>query len=223
EREGWGSPNVWMGHAGMTGPFGYQHAETLARGGVGQAGVATEPFNAWIDDWSLRAWGDGLNQLDMQANGADSSYRLRLTSDGPLVMHGDQGYSEKSRQGQASYYYSQPFYRVNGEVDYQGKRYRVNGLAWLDREWSSQPLSAEQEGWDWFSLHLDSGNKLMLFQVRQKDGEHYRAGSLISRDGSVQTLRGDQIQLVELDRTRQTHGREVPTRWQVQVLDHGID
>ena len=27
----------------------------------------------------------------------------------------------------------------------------------MDREWSSQPLAPDQTGWDWFSLHLTSG------------------------------------------------------------------
>ena len=30
-------------------------AETFARGGVGQAGVNTQPFRAWIDDWIFEA------------------------------------------------------------------------------------------------------------------------------------------------------------------------
>ena len=32
----------------------------------------------------------------------------------PLVLHGEQGFSRKSERGQASYYYSQPFFTVDG-------------------------------------------------------------------------------------------------------------
>src|SRR5690606_18341615 len=88
---------------------------------------------------------------------------------------------------------------------------------------SSQPLSASQEGWDWFSLHLADGAKLMLFQVRQRDGAPYRAGTWISPDGRAQALQETQIQLREIARTRQADGRDVPTQWQVRVPDHGID
>lgn len=224
DEPGWGSPDLWMGHAGVTGPFGHRHGETLARGGIGQAGVETGPFRAWIDDWSLHASaGEGLGQLQMQAAGKDFRYRLQLTAEGPLVLHGEQGYSEKSGQGQASYYYSQPFYRVQGEIERGGERYRVNGQAWLDREWSSQPLAAGQEGWDWFSLHLDGGAKLMLFQVREAGGQHYRAGTWIAADGRAEPLRSGQIRLKELAWTRQESGRRVPTRWRVQVPAHGLD
>jgi predicted secreted hydrolase len=224
EVPGWSSPNLWMAHAALSGPFGHQYSETLARGGIGQAGVEVQPFRAWIDDWSLQGVaGQGLQQLQMQASGKDFRYRLQLHSDGPLVLHGDQGYSVKSGQGQASWYYSQPFYRVSGEIERNGQRYSVTGQAWLDREWSSQPLTAEQQGWDWFSLHLDSGTRLMLFQVRQSDGKPYRAGTWINADGRTESLQGDQIQLSEQAWTVQDNGRKVPTRWRVQVPDHKVD
>ncbi|OZI19162.1 iron ABC transporter permease [Bordetella genomosp. 9] len=215
DQAGWESADVWMAHAALTDAAGHQFAEKLARGGIGQAGVQAVPFRAWIDDWSLQ--GPDMDSLTMQANGTDFGYRLSLRSQGPLVLHGDAGYSEKSGEGQASYYYSQPFYKVSGEIERAGKRHRVQGRAWLDREWSSQPLSADQQGWDWFSLHLADGAKLMLFQVRQKHGAPYRAGTWIAANGSVTPLRSQQISLDPLEWTRQDDGRELPTRWRVRV------
>src|SRR5690606_926232 len=109
----------------------------------GQAGVRADPFHAWIDNWTLRDDETSvLGRLTMQADTPTFGYDLRLVSTGPLVLHGDQGFSQKSGLGQASYYYSQPFYQVSGEVMQHGERHRVSGQAWLDREWSSQPLSA---------------------------------------------------------------------------------
>lgn len=219
---GWSSANLWMAHAALTGPGGHQSSERLARGGIGQAGVEGAPFRAWIDDWSLA--GDAqLRGLRMRANGAGFAYDLNLTSQRPLVLHGDQGYSEKSGHGQASYYYSQPFYRVSGVVERDGQRVPVSGNAWLDREWSSQPLAAGQSGWDWFSLHLASGAKLMLFQVRQTGAEPYRAGTWITADGVSEALQGKQIQLSALTSTRQRDGQSVPTRWHVQVPSKQLD
>lgn len=224
---GWESPNVWMAHAALTDARRHDFAEKFARGGVGQAGVRATPFEAWIDDWSLQSAGaapddagesaDAVSRLTMQAGGKDFSYRLTLVADGPLVLHGDGGYSEKSGQGQASYYYSQPFYRVEGEVRRDQERHHVRGRAWLDREWSSQPLSADQRGWDWFSLHLAGGDKLMLFQVRQSSGGPFRAGTWIGADGRAVVLDGTQIRLDPQGWTDQHNGRRVPTRWRVRV------
>lgn len=224
ETQGWSSPTVWLGHAALSSPSSHQYSQTLARGGIGQAGVEAQPFRAWIDNWSLASTsGQGLDQLQMHATGKGFSYQLQLTSQGPLVLHGDHGYSEKSGQGQASYYYSQPFYQVSGEVERHGQRYPVTGRAWLDREWSSQPLSSTQQGWDWFSLHLENGAKLMLFQVRQRNGQPYRAGTWISPDGRAEPLRNEQIQLAPQAWTRQDNGRQLPTRWRLQVAAHNLD
>lgn len=218
----WNSPNLWMGHAALTGPGSHQVSETLARGGVGQAGVQAQPFRAWIDDWSLQGT-DGIGQLDMRASGKGFRYQLKLVSGGPLVLHGVKGYSEKSGKGQASYYYSQPFYRVTGEVEREGQRVVVTGQAWLDREWSSQPLAPGQSGWDWFSLHLASGAKLMLFQVREAPGQPYRAGTWISAQGEAQPLLGEQIELQPLAFTLQDNGKRLPTRWRIRLPVQGVD
>jgi predicted secreted hydrolase len=54
-REGRGgtAPQLWMGHAAVTTPDAHHVAERLARGGIGQAGVTSDPFAAWIDDWEM--------------------------------------------------------------------------------------------------------------------------------------------------------------------------
>jgi predicted secreted hydrolase len=222
ETHGWNSPNLWMGHAALTDPGGHQVGETLARGGIGQAGVETGPFRAWINDWSLQG-DDNIQRLQMRASGQGFRYDLTLASDKPLVLHGDRGYSEKSGKGQASYYYSQPFYQVSGEVEREGQRIAVTGQAWLDREWSSQPLAAGQSGWDWFSLHLGGGAKLMLFQVREDQGQPYRAGTWVGPDGQVRALQGAEVELTPLAWANQDNGKRVPTRWRVQVPSVQLD
>ena len=140
------------------------------------------------------------------------------------MLQGVQGFSQKSGQGQASYYYSQPFFQAEGSLLVDGKRHAVTGQAWLDREWSSQPLAPDQQGWDWFSLHLQSGEKLMLFQVRQADGAHYRAGTWIHADGRTEPLRQADIQMQPV-RFSRVAGRRLPTAWSLRIAakDFAID
>jgi predicted secreted hydrolase len=138
------------------------------------------------------------------------------------VLQGENGYSRKSDQGQASYYYSQPFFSAEGSLSIDGKTYQVSGPAWLDREWSSQPLSASQTGWDWFSLHLDRGEQLMLFRVRQTDGASYLTGTWIDREGHTQTLHNADIQLAPV-RTTAIDGRSIPTRWSLKIPGKQLD
>ena len=160
--------------------------------------------------------------MQLKATGPQFAYDLHLTSSRPLVLQGDNGYSRKSDQGQASYYYSQPFFTAAGNVTLDGTTYQVSGPAWLDREWSSQPLAASQTGWDWFSLHLDRGEQLMLFRVRQKDGAGYLTGTWIDQQGHTQTLHNADIQLTPLA-TTEVDGRTVPTRWSLKIPGKQLD
>ncbi|WEJ03788.1 iron ABC transporter permease [Pseudomonas sp. FJ2-5-13] len=222
---GWRDSTVWLGHAAVTSATRHYAAERLARGGVGQAGAQAEPFNAWIDDWTFATYPGAASPLaDMQlkASGAQFAYDLHLTSSRPLVLQGDGGYSRKSDQGQASYYYSQPFFTASGSVSLDGHTYQVSGPAWLDREWSSQPLAASQTGWDWFSLHLDRGAQLMLFRVREKDSDGYLTGTWIDAQGHTETLHNSDIQLTPLTTTT-IDGRNIPTRWSLKIPGKQLD
>ncbi|MEB0048292.1 MULTISPECIES: lipocalin-like domain-containing protein [unclassified Pseudomonas] len=217
EVQGWASQTIWLGHAAVTSATAHHAAERYARGGVGQAGVNAEPFTAWIDDWRFSSEGtESLADLRLSARSKEFSYQLRLTSTRAPVLQGDNGFSQKSEQGQASYYYSQPFFHASGALEIDGKTYQVSGPAWLDREWSSQPLTANQTGWDWFSLHLDSGEQVMLYRMRQKDGAPYVTGTWIDAQGQTQQLQGDDISLTPED-TAHVAGRAMPVRWTIKI------
>ncbi|MCL4188339.1 MAG: iron ABC transporter permease [Rhodobacteraceae bacterium] len=226
--EGWQSPQLWMGHAGLTTPDRHFVAERLARDGTGQAGVELAPaFRAWIDDWELAAPAppapgrDALERVVVAARGMEFAYRLKLEAAGPLVAQGDGGYSVKSAAGQASRYYSQPFYRAEGWLDLPEGRVAVTGLAWLDREWSSQPLAPDQTGWDWFSLHLDGGERMMGFRLRD-GGAGYTAAAWIGPDGVAEALPPGALRLTPLDRA-EVAGRRVPVRWRLELPATGLD
>lgn len=217
---GWDSPQIWFGHAAVTTPTAHYTSERFARGGTGQAGVTPAPFEAWIDEWHMR--GDDFDTVALHAAGPQFSYAVDLDAQGPLVFHGDKGYSVKSAQGQASYYYSQPFYALAGTLTLPEGDVPVTGTAWLDREWSSQPLAADQTGWDWFSLSLDDGDKLMGFRLRQSDGSYYTSGTWITPQGTTTALPDGSFDATPLTQT-DVNGRNVPTRWQVQVPARGLD
>jgi predicted secreted hydrolase len=226
ERPGWGSQQVWMGHAALTSKAQHLYAETFARGGIGQAGVVAEPFQAWIDAWTLRSTDPspegGLSRLEVTAAGSGFGYRLALAAGKPLVLHGDGGYSVKSERGQASYYFSQPFFEVEGTITLDGTETNVSGRAWMDREWSSQPLASDQKGWDWLSLHFESGEKLMLYRLRQDAGAPFTVGTWIGADGATRPLAREELSLEPLEE-KQIAGRRLPVAWAIKIKSRGID
>ena len=226
--EGWQDPQLWMGHAAVTTPDAHFVAERLARGGVGQAGVTfgdEVPFRAWIDDWQMLSTAppgsDALSALTLTANGPDFGYDLQLQAEGPLVLQGDQGYSVKSETGQASHYYSQPFYRVTGQLDLPQGPVAVTGQGWLDREWSSQPLAADQTGWDWFSLSFDDGAKLMGFVLRD-GGAGFTSGTWIDADGTPHPLPPGALRAEPLEHAT-VADREVPVVWRLTLPERKLD
>ena len=216
QAEGWASPQVWMGHAAVTTSDAHYVAERLGRGGIGQAGVIADPFEAWIDEWSLA--GD-WQEMTISAAGEDFAFDMTLTATGPLVLHGAGGYSVKSADGQASYYYSQPFFDISGTLHLPDGAVEVSGQAWLDREWSSQPLSDTQEGWDWFSLSFDSGDKMMGFRLNQTDGSYFTSGTWIGADGGVDAFGNGDLTATPL----RSNGTGVPVKWRVEVPLHAVD
>ena len=215
---GWDTPQLWMGHAAVTTPKAHFVAERLARGGIGQAGVRAAPFSAWIDDWAME--GEDFDMLRLRAMGSDFAYDVGLTAKRPLVLHGQQGYSVKSAAGQASHYYSQPFFDLSGTLTLPGGAVPVTGTAWLDREWSSQPLAQDQTGWDWFSLSFDSGDKMMGFVLR--GAENYTSATWIAADGTATAYPDGAFSATPLARHK-VAGREVPVTWQVRLPDRGVD
>ena len=221
EAAGWESSQIWLGHAGLTTEGTHYSAERFARGGIGQAGVTADPFEAYIDDWEMNGEGDDLQSLSLFARGQEFSYNLDLNAVGPIIFHGENGYSVKSPDGQASHYYSQPFYTVTGTLNLPAGSIAVTGNGWLDREWSSQPLSSDQSGWDWFSLQFADGSRLMGFGLRGLDTV-FTSATWIDPDGTVTPYSDGAVQLTALE-TMQVEGRDVPVSWRFEMPERGVD
>ena len=218
--EGWTTKQIFMAHAAVTRADTHRFAETYARGGVGQAGVTAQPFEAFIDSWAMRGLeGFGANTvspLELSAQGQDFSYTLRLETDRSLVLQGDRGFSRKSEHNQASYYYSQPFFAAKGRLAIDDRPLDVSGQAWMDREWSSQPLASDQTGWDWFALHFAGGEKLMLYRMREKSGRYFLSGNWILPDGTTRRLSSAEVDMTP-GASSDVAGRKLPLQWQIKI------
>lgn len=205
---------MWMAHAAIAAPSGHYHAQRLARGNLDTAGVTSTPFEAYLDEWYMS--GPDLNDINLFAQGTDFAYDLNLIAEGDFVPQGADGYSVKSDAGLASHYYSQPHYRVEGSLVLPQGVVEVTGQGWLDREWSSQPLTSTQSGWDWVSLHFDTGDKLMGYRLRDQDAGNYTVGTWISADGLTAQLFSGELTMTPT-MTAAVAGRDIPTRWQIRL------
>ncbi len=228
----WQSDQVLMAHFAITSAEDHVSFQRYSRAGehdgVARAGVRASPFSAWLDDWRLHSTGSDWLPMEVQARQGDYAMHLEFQSVAALILQGDAGFSRKHPDGGGSFYYSQPFLTAVGELTMNGQTISVSGEAWLDREWSSQFLQDSQVGWDWFSLHLESGEKLMLFQLRQRpendQGENFLYANLIAPDGGTVKLDPGQIQLRVLKETV-VAGRLLPLHWRLELpqIDRQLD
>ena len=232
----WHNDQIYMAHASIHSLDTHWFSEKFARGGVGNAGLTALPLNLFIDDWQwLNSDGDtGLfpstltfSATDTSKPNAEASATFTLNQTGPLVQHGDNGFSVKSNSGHASHYYSAPFISIEGELtqaidSVTTAPIKLKGQAWFDKEWTSQLLDTGTQGWDWLSLHLDDGNKIMAFRMRLKNQDDHVTGSYITSTGEQITLQPGDLTLQPVS-VKKVDGRQLPLIWKLIIPSKKID
>ncbi len=217
----WAADQVYMAHFALTDAADqrYWAFERFARGAAGLAGAQASPYHVWLEDWQVEEVEPGVTH--MRAAQKDLALDLLLSDRKGPILQGDGGYSPKGPQpGNASCYYSLTRLETFGSVQVEEVTYSVSGLSWMDHEWSTSGLAADQVGWDWFSIQLDDGGELMVFQLRKEDGsiDPFSSGTLIAGDGSVSHLDRDEFEIrVEETWHSPDTGAAYPARWTVAV------
>ena len=223
----WRTEQVYLAHFTISDIEGgnFYPAERFSRGAAGLAGAQADPYRVWLEDWTIEQIAPG--QVRLRARTEAVALDLTLNETLPPVLHGDGGLSMKGPEpGNASYYYSIVQQQAAGTVTVGAESFDVGGLAWKDHEWSTSALSDGAIGWDWFSLQLDNGGALMLFEIRRADGtrEATSAGSYIAPDGTVTHLALGDWTLETTDTwTSPTSGGEYPAGWRIAVPSIGLE
>ena len=241
----WGTRQFYMAHLAVSDVENERHYdfERFARGAAGLAGAQAAPFRVWTSGWELveqDATGDGdIFPLRVAAQaGGDSgetgggsgeksvALDLRLTAAKQKVLQGERGLSQKGPgTGNASYYYSFTRLPTEGRVALSGDTLGVSGTSWMDREWSTSALGAEQEGWDWFALQLEGGRELMYYQLRKKSGapSRFSEGVLVGPQGGVTRLSREDVTLDVRERWTSESGATYPAKWRLRVPSANLD
>jgi predicted secreted hydrolase len=102
----------------------------------------------------------------------------------------------------------------------------VSGLSWMDHEFGSGQLQADQSGWDWFSIQLDDRREIMEYRLRRKDGRVVpeSSGSLVDQRGDVRYLPLSAVSVEALGTWKSPHtGGVYPSGWHLRVPAGHID
>ncbi|WP_040889569.1 carotenoid 1,2-hydratase [Verrucomicrobium sp. 3C] len=222
----WKIRDIFFGHFAISdlGAKEFFFAERADRGALGEAGSSGGKMEVWVGDWRIEEQPDG--SLRVQAAENDRKLDLTLHSRKPPVLHGEAGLSRKADEpGAASYYYSFTRLETQGKLE-EGKRtVPLRGTSWFDHEFSSSTLGKNQVGWDWFALQLDSGEELMLYGLRKKDGsiDTTAGGSWVEPDGTRQGLRYGEFILERVDTWKSPHtGARYPATWRIRIPSLGL-
>lgn len=187
----WDVKDLYLAHLALSDLDGrkFYHAERTNRSGPGIAGANETRGRIWNGNWQI-LW-DGSEQK-LQAINERFQLHLTLHSEKPPVIHGEHGVSQKAEgEGHASHYISLTRVTTSGSIEVDGNKFDVSGTSWMDHEFFTQQLAAEQTGWDWLSLQLADNTELMIFQIRRRDGsiDPHSAGTYIDAQGRTTHLR----------------------------------
>jgi predicted secreted hydrolase len=223
----WATDQIYLAHFALTDVAAgqVQASERFSRGAVGLAGAQHSPYRVWLEDWWVEEQGPGVYRL--RARQDDVELDLRLSDLKGPILQGDRGYSQKGPEpGNASFYYSLTRLAATGTVRVGGTAHEVDGLSWMDHEYSTSALGSDLVGWDWFSVQLDDGSELMLYQLRRQDGavDGFSSGTFIDAKGRTTALARDEFSVAAISTWRSPRsGATYPAQWTIAVPSKQLD
>ena len=190
-------------------------------GGAGPIALAGEP-------WRL-AGANGVDQIEAAltpeeaaAAGASFGLRLDLSAVKAPALHDGDGFLSFGPAG-SSYYYSRTRLEATGELELDGERFDVEGIAWFDHQWGD--YISVGGGWDWFAINLDDGSDLTFSLVRDAQERVVLAyGTRVDPTGVVTHLDADAFEVDEGSTwTSERSGVTYPGGWTILTGDLRID
>lgn len=223
----WSIRDLYLAHFTLSDIEGQRFYKTdrLNRAGPGLAGADVDKARIWNGNWEVD-WLEPaapLGPQHLRAYAEEFSAELVLTPVKPPVIQGVDGVSQKAvGAGKASHYVSFTRLATEGSLTVEGETFEVEGLTWMDHEFSSDSLGDGQIGWDWMSIQLDDDTELMLYRMRLSDGtaDPYSSGTFVDADGRTEHLVWSQIEMepvVGSEWASPTTGGAYPLKWEVGV------
>jgi predicted secreted hydrolase len=220
---------LYLAHFAVTdesrGAFRYEHRKST--GGIFDlpARASEEKYYLRLGNWNVREAG-GVHILHATL-GDDLIFEARLKSLKLPVLNGHEqaGVSFKD-ENEASRYFSFTRMEAEGRITWQGETEDFRGDAWMDREFGTWRTTDNQKGWDWFSLQLSTGVEVMVYYLRNAQGEPspFSSGTYVDASGAWTHLNRADFVLEATDYWRSPHTEAVyPSGWRLRVPRFGVD
>ena len=187
----------------------------------------TAPIELEVSNCLLLIGGDGRDRivgtipegLERDGHVGEWSVDLDLEPTKDVTFHGDNGIISMSPSGGESWYYSYTRLAASGTLTTPEGTFDVEGQAWMDHQWGDFDVH-EFKGWDWWSMQLEDGWEIMLFQFRDWDSVLVsQAGTIIDAEGNATYLDGlDDFTVTPLREWDSPHTDGVyPLDWDIAI------
>ena len=219
-KSGWALRDLYFAHGAISDLRDkiFLFKDRIERGRPGFAWADDAKLDVTLLDWVAQS--DDRNDIHLVSKSDDFAIDLTCAPGRGPILEGPAGVNRKGPTiEQASYYYSMTRLPTTGTLSVKGQTFGVSGQTWMDHEFSSNALSADQVGWDWMGLNLADGNDLMVYRMRNKTGgNNYLSATLIPPQGPPQYLNATQLALTGDDPwTSQESGGTYPQRWRLRA------
>jgi len=198
--------------------------EKVNRHSFGLSGSSPNTLRVWNGSYGVELIGESI---EIKASSPETKLELFLKQDSPIVLNGKEGLSPKgSKSGQASYYYTIPRLVGDGTLTLNGKSVTINNASvWMDHEFFTIHES-EHQGWDWFAVQFEDKSSLMVYQLRDQNGNktNFSSGTYLDKNGKKLILKADDLTLTPIEYWKSNKtGITYPITWNIKIPKLGID
>jgi predicted secreted hydrolase len=159
---------------------------------------------------------EGAQRLTAVMRDGNYGLDLMLTDTRGPVLHGDGGHVPYGGGENRSFYYSRPTVSATGTLVIEDQPTRVSGSLWFDRQWG-RDLRNPWLPWDWFSLRLDDGTRVMLYVFRDTQPP-VAYGTFVPPIGDPVPLTRDEFTIAPTASWTSPHtSRTYPVAWEIRL------
>ena len=186
-------------------------------GGNPSRGI-TDRFYFKQNNWFM-AGSDGHDRIKIKSS--QFEFDLQLKSTQAPIFHGDNGIITLNKK-ETSYYYSRARMNITGFLKVNNKLESVSGVSWFDHQWGD--FSTINLSWDWFSLQLNDAIDLMIYQIRDNQGNPVRYEGSYTKQGETEILKStDFVISPKTQWTSKKTSKTYPVSWNIQVPKKNIN
>lgn len=173
-----------------------------------------------LDNAKYKMLDNGDVEINGQFSSNTDSFGIDLTLSPTLnpLAHGENGFIPMG-DGVDSGYYSFTNMKPTGSIKIGSSSHLITGgRMWMDHQWGDWYPSTAMN-WDWFSLRLDDGGSLMLFQFRDNNNNILH-GNWTYRDSTGNIVYGTEYEVTAKDILTLdygTHEANYPIDWTVKI------